>query len=383
MRSLLTVGAKLPAISDLREMMDVILREARLIARAEAGSLFGVKEGRLRFVAAQNDRLALPEVVRELQDKEMAVSDDSLAGFAASSGRVINIPDAYALTPGAPFRINRDFDSATGYRTKSVLTVPLKCPDGNRIGVLQLINRISPSGAIVPFSTENSGGLMALSSMAAVTIQNALLKEQLHKAHLDTIIRLSVAAEFRDDDTASHIRRISAVSTKIAQALGMPPEQVELIQYASPMHDVGKIGVPDAILCKPGKLTPEERKIVQTHATIGAKILGEPTNDLIAMARDVAVSHHERWDGGGYPDGLSGCDIPFAGRIVGLADVFDALVSERCYKPAYSVESALGIIRSEGGKHFDPNVTEAFFNSLDEILLPYERGEVVEEIEEA
>jgi putative two-component system response regulator len=137
------------------------------------------------------------------------------------------------------------------------------------------------------------------------------------------------------------------------------------------MHDIGKIGIPDAILRKPGPLTPQERQIVQTHNWIGAKILGNPQSELMEVAREVALTHHERWDGSGYPQGLSGEAIPVSGRIVGLADVFDALVSRRCYKEPYPLKESVAIIRDQQGRQFDAVVSKAFLSVLDEVLTAY------------
>jgi response regulator RpfG family c-di-GMP phosphodiesterase len=283
----------------------------------------------------------------------------------------MNIPDVRHLPADVPFRWNLDFDTKTGYLTKSILAIPLMCPDGRCVGVLQLINCVDSGGKVVPFPNAESSGILTLASMAAVTIHNVLLQEQLKQSHLDSIIRLSVAAEFRDDDTARHIRRISRTSGLIASAAGLPREQVELIEYASPMHDIGKIGIPDSILRKPGPLTPEERKAVQRHTVFGAEILGQPDNDLVATARDVALAHHERWDGSGYPNGVAGEAIPLSGRIVAVADVFDALVSPRCYKKAYPLKKALSVIRAEKGKCFDPRLIEAFLGVVDSAMEAY------------
>jgi len=359
-----------------RDMLGVILREACKLARAEAGSLYVHRNNRLRFAAAQNDRLAMPRIIQNLLDKETPVSRDSLAGFAASTGQVLNIPDAYSLPSGGPFQHNREFDKATGYHTQSILALPLKQRYGYCVGVLELLNHVGSNGKIAPFPDVESSGLSSLASMAAVTIHNALLTEDLKQAHLDSIIRLSVAAEFRDGDTADHIKRMSRTAALIARGMGMGKDLVDLIEYASPMHDMGKIGIPDRILQKPGPLTAQERNIVEKHTVIGAKIFKGSNNELIEMAHDVALSHHERWDGTGYPDKLSGESIRISARIVGLADVFDTLVTKRCYKNPYHRNVALDIIRRESGKHFDPDVTEAFFDVLDDIILSYQLANV-------
>lgn len=190
----------------------------------------------------------------------------------------------------------------------------------------------------------------------------------LTKAHLDTMYRLSVAAEYRDEDTAGHIRRISHYSSEIARQLGLPTNVVDDIYHASPLHDVGKIGVPDHILLRPGELSQEEWQVMKSHTVIGGRILEGSKSELMQMAEQIAVSHHERFDGSGYPYGLKGDEIPLAGKIVALADVFDALTSKRIYKPVYSNEYALDYIKKSSGKHFDPEIANAFFKGQSDIL---------------
>ncbi|MFA4029834.1 MAG: hypothetical protein GDYSWBUE_001143 [Candidatus Fervidibacterota bacterium] len=192
--------------------------------------------------------------------------------------------------------------------------------------------------------------------------------KELREAQLETVRRLGRAAEFRDDETGNHIMRMSMYCAIVAKRLGLPDEDVEMILYASPMHDVGKIGVPDRILLKPGKLDPGEWEIMKRHTVWGAEILSGSRSQLLETARVIALTHHEKWDGSGYPHGLSGEEIPLFGRICAIADVFDALTSERVYKPAYPNERAFSIINEERGRHFDPQVVDAFFASLDEII---------------
>jgi putative two-component system response regulator len=191
---------------------------------------------------------------------------------------------------------------------------------------------------------------------------------ELERANFEIINRLMSAAEYRDDDTGSHIQRMSRYAELVAQAMGLPEHRCEQILKASPMHDIGKIGIPDSILLKPGKLTPEEWDVMKSHTTIGANLLANGTSELIQLAETIALTHHEKWNGQGYPNGLSGTSIPLVGRIVAVCDVFDALTSERPYKKAWEVERALEVIRGDSGTHFDPDVVEAFFKVLPEIL---------------
>jgi len=371
LRGLIDVGAKLYGCRDRQQLLDTILCEARRLTGAEAGSLYLVDDDHLKFVAVQNDRMDTSEIARHLLGKEMPLSKESLAGYIALAGELTNIPDSYHLPEGAPFRVNRDVDAKTGYSVKSVLGIPLNCPDGECVGVLQLFNRLDENGNTVPFPAGITNGILLMSSSAAITVHNIQLQNQLRQVHLNTIYRLSILAEYRDADTSEHIHRVSSTAALIAKAMGMGSDQVELIKYASPMHDVGKVAVPDAVLLKPGNLSPKQRKIMQNHTIVGAEIFSKPEDDVLQMARDIALGHHERWDGQGYPNKQSGKEIPLSCRIVALADVFDAVVSRRCYKNACSLDVALDILQRDSGVHFDADAVKAFFEVLDDILAFY------------
>ncbi len=191
---------------------------------------------------------------------------------------------------------------------------------------------------------------------------------ELRDTQLQVVQRLGKAAEYRDEETGNHILRMSHSCAAIAKKLGWSHEQCDLILNASPMHDIGKIGVPDDILLKPGKFEPHEWEIMKSHATIGAQLLEGDESELLTMARDIALNHHEKWDGSGYPNGLSGTDIPEAARIAALADVFDALTSIRPYKKAWTVDDAISFIKENSGTHFEPGLVEVFIEVLPEIL---------------
>jgi len=191
---------------------------------------------------------------------------------------------------------------------------------------------------------------------------------EIYDTRLQIVRRLGRAAEFRDNETGLHIVRMSKMSVVLGEACGMSSEECELLLNASPMHDIGKIGIPDNILLKPGKFEPHEWKVMQTHTTIGGEILSGDDSDLLSMARVIALSHHEKWDGSGYPNGLAGENIPRVGRVVALADVFDALTSVRPYKKAWSVNDAMEYIETNRGKHFDPHLVDQFRTRLPDIL---------------
>jgi putative two-component system response regulator len=194
-----------------------------------------------------------------------------------------------------------------------------------------------------------------------IATENVLLEQrvrertdELESAHLDSLDRLAVAAEFRDDDTGKHTERVAALSALLGRAAGHDAEELELLRRAAPLHDLGKIGIPDAILRKPGALTPDEWEVMKTHTTAGARILGGGKSRIIRLAEEIALSHHERWDGTGYPQARSGEAIPLAARVVAVADVFDALTSDRVYRKAWAPKDVLAHIQSHAGTHFDP-----------------------------
>ena len=179
-------------------------------------------------------------------------------------------------------------------------------------------------------------------------------------AQRDALHRLAMAAEYRDDNTWEHTQRVGGMAARLGRRLGLSEVQVDLLRQAAPLHDLGKIAIPDSILLKPDRLTEEEFEVVKTHAAVGAQILGGGSSPLLKTAEEVAGTHHERWDGSGYPGGLAGADIPIVGRIVALADVFDVLVHERPYKEEWSIEDAAAELRRAAGTQFDPDVVQAF-----------------------
>ena len=211
------------------------------------------------------------------------------------------------------------------------------------------------------------------SSLRSALDEMAAAQRLAYLAQLDTVERLAILAEYKDKVTARHIRRMSEYCAVIARGLDLPPSEVELILHASRMHDVGKIAVPDSILRKPSSLDAPEWVVMRGHPTIGSLILDNSSSELLQAGRIIALCHHERWDGTGYPSGLGGEEIPLWGRICAVADVFDAVISERPYKPAYPVSEGLDILRNGRGTQFDPRVVEVFFAHLPEILEIVER----------
>ncbi|WP_317205736.1 two-component system response regulator [Janthinobacterium sp.] len=197
--------------------------------------------------------------------------------------------------------------------------------------------------------------------------------DELKESRLQIVQRLGLAAEYKDNETGLHVIRMSHYARLLGVAAGMDEDEADELLHAAPMHDVGKIGIPDRILQKPGKLDAEEWAVMQTHATIGGEIIGEHQHGLLALAREIALSHHEKWDGSGYPKGLAGEAIPLAARIVAVADVFDALTSVRPYKTAWTVEAAAEFLREQRGRHFDAALVDLFLAELPAIRAIQER----------
>jgi len=373
LRQLVNIGIALSDEQNLADLLDCILYESRRFTNATAGTLYLSDGEMLHFEVVQNDALDTADsTVRNHLDASgfapLPINDNSIAGYVAGRGTVLNIRNAYNISEDAPYNLNLSYDQETGFRTQSLLLVPMRHLDGRVLGVIQLINARNQDGETVAFAEDIAELLLALASQAAVAVRNAHLRRDLEQAQLETIMRLGVAAEYRDKETGNHLNRMSRYSREIAKEMGLDEQVCEHIFYASPLHDVGKLGTPDAILLKPGKLTADEYEIMKQHTTIGARILSGSSSPLLRLAERIAISHHEKWNGSGYPAGLKGEEIPLVGRIVAAADVFDALASKRVYKAAFSIEKVLEIMHNDTGSHFDPQVIEALDRCLPRLL---------------
>jgi HD-GYP domain-containing protein (c-di-GMP phosphodiesterase class II) len=267
-------------------------------------------------------------------------------------------------------------EHAHHHRAAAVVVVLVWCALGLATAVAVAMEGASDTLAAVLVAVAIAGGALGwfLAERARVALEDdndertADLERalsELEVAQAETVRRLSMAVEFRDEDTGQHIERIGRFSTLLAEQIGMDHEFCERIRHAAPLHDVGKVAIPDAILLKPGPLTPDERKIVETHAEEGYRLVRGSTSAILDMAATIALSHQEKWDGSGYPRGLKGEAIPIEGRIVAVADVFDALTSDRVYRPAFPLEKAIEMMREERGTHFDPVLLDAFMEVLE------------------
>ena len=365
---LIKVGIALSSTRDLNKLLDLILTEARDLTNADAGSVYLLEGDTLRFVSSQNqtlfDRLGEEKAMALFEEFTFPLNKESIAGYVAVTRQLLNLHDVYKIPSDYGFRFNSSWDEVNHYKSVSMLVMPMISSDDKVVGVLQLINAMSEDGKIVPFAKEYKQVINAFASQAAVAIVNVKLHQQLQEAHLDTVFRLGVAAEYRDKETANHIKRVSEYSALIGRKIGLSEKEIYLLHWASAMHDVGKLGIPDAILHKPGPLTQAERHLMEYHTLLGAYILRKAKSPLLLAAQEVALTHHEKFDGSGYPRGLKGEDIPLFGRIAAIVDVFDALSSRRVYKPPFPEEKVLKIMNEERGRHFDPYLADALLSDM-------------------
>jgi len=386
-----SIDTALNRIQDADILIERILHEARGLMRCEAGSVFTSDDGNLTLAYVQNERV--PETVgpegasSPYQSRRIPVDESSMAGYVALTNQRLVVDDAYAIPAGAPYRFNRAFDDATGFRTRSVLTVPLRSVAGRTIGVLQLINPVGelPRG----FSREDLEVIEPFASAATVALERAQLTRAI-------VLRMIKMAEMRDpNETGAHVNRVAVTAVLLYEAWArkheVPRERMEMerdtLRIAAMLHDVGKVGVADAILKKPGRLDDTEFETMKRHTVVGAQLFLARETVLDRTALEVALHHHERWDGGGYPGnveesgiagmrmsdlqaaplgarGLRGAEIPLCARIVAIADVFDALCSARSYKPAWSDADAARAICEGSGTQFDPELVELFLSIL-------------------
>lgn len=296
-----------------------------------------------------------------------------LVGSAISTGQPIFIDDAY----GDP-RHNPESDQKTGYRTKSIMTIPFRNNQGEVIGAYQAINKLTQKQS---FSTQDMDYLTLAAAYSGKSLESIMLHQEIIETQKEIILAMGNIGEGRSKETGNHVKRVAQYSYILAAGLGMSQIEAEMLRSASPMHDIGKVAIPDAILQKPGKLTAAEFEQMKEHCTIGYRLLRKSKRQLLQAAAIVAWQHHEKWDGTGYPQGLAGENIHIYGRITALADVFDALGSARAYKEAWPLERILQLIKEERGRHFDPRVVDVFFEQLPLILEVREQNEDLFETE--
>ncbi|MFW5711881.1 MAG: HD-GYP domain-containing protein [Spirochaetota bacterium] len=283
-----------------------------------------------------------------------------IAGYVAENGEPLIINDAYSDP-----RFDNKVDKKTGYHTRNILALPIRGSSGEIIGVYQAINKMTPAGQ---FSELDKEHLLLAATYTGSQLEAVTLQEEIENTQKEIIFTLAETGEKRSKETGNHVKRVAEYSYALARAHGFSHEEAELLKNASPLHDIGKIAIPDAILLKPGRLTDEERHIMKAHASLGYDMLCHSERALLKAAAVIADQHHEKWDGSGYPHGLSGEDIHIYGRITAVADVFDALGCDRVYKSAWPMEKIEELFHEERGQHFDPALVDTFFRIKDQLL---------------
>ena len=364
-------------------LLDRILFKAREITHADAGTFFLAEGNDLVFAYAHNDSLFSADKARKsiYMSTRLPISRKSIAGYTASTGKSLNLPDVYALPKDVSYTFNASFDQKSGYHTKSVLAVPMYSRNRQLLGVLQLINSIDPHrGGSVPFTEEMERTVHLLAREAAVFLEIS--------AHTrDNIERLLNIAALHDPmETGPHAERVGAIAAELyqywAEKHGHTPENIRYyrgqLRLAAMLHDIGKVGISDLVLKKKGKLTDEEFCVMQQHTIFGSALFSPGDKDLSELAHEIALHHHQKWNGKGYPlpDGgvaLAGDNIPLSARLTAIADVFDALVSPRCYKEPWTLEDAEALLHKDAGTHFDPELVECFSEMLETVHLIYAR----------
>lgn len=374
LKLLVDASLALSEVSDIDELLALIAKTGVEMAHCEGCSIYGVEGDHLRFLASTNlvlDQRAgyQQRLVESVRDFLIPIQSSSISGFVALSGRLLNIPDVYRLDASLSYKFNPALDQRHQYHSCSMLTLPMRDTRGYVLGVMQFINHHNrETDVIEAFPDDDVMYLTALANQVGVLLRNARMNLQLRESRVEAVKKFVIAAEFSDKDTGAHIERMGRYSALFSELLGMGPAYAEDLRLASMLHDVGKIATPDAILKKPGSLTPEEMVVMRQHAMNGYNILRDAQSPLLQMGATVALSHHERWNGSGYPYGLAGEDIPLVGRIVTLADVFDALSSRRCYKEPWPMDQVIDFISSESGKHFDPTLVQLFLANLQKFV---------------
>ena len=388
---IIDLGHEIAQVKDVDILLERILTIARQFVNADAGSIYIKEDNRLKFSYTQNDTLQnkLPTGHKLIYSTfSIPVNNESISGYVAGNGTMLNIEDVYKIPDNVPYSFNKGCDEISGYRTKSMLTFPMTTTRDQVIGVLQLINAKDRDGNILPFAKEDEPFVKHFANNAAIAIERAQLTRAI-------ILRMIKMAELRDPkETGAHVNRVAAYSIEIyekwALGRGIPVDEIEknkdIMRIAGMLHDVGKVAISDVILKKPGKLDADEYEIMKQHTFLGARLFTDQYSDFDEASSLVALNHHERWDGNGYPGyinpftghpivgyqlkegkvpGKKGEDIPAFGRIVAIADVYDALSCKRVYKEPWDEDRVLETLKSERGKQFDPEMIDAFFDSLD------------------
>jgi len=345
-----TYLSEVSSLSNYDDVMFVLADMGRSLTSADRCSIWLVSD----------DKKTIWTKVSHGMDAVELDINSGIVGNAVMSGEKIIIDDVYKDK-----RFNQKVDTQTGYVTKCMMVIPMINKENEIIGALQVINKKTEDDR---FDDRDMQRLSLASIYAAETLISAKLSKEIEETQREVVLTMGSIGESRSKETGNHVKRVAEYSMILALANGMSREDAELLKQASPMHDIGKIAIADSILNKPDILTANERKIMDTHAQLGYEMTKNSNKPLFKAASIVAHEHHEKWDGTGYPRGLKGKDIHIFGRITAIADVFDALGSDRVYKKAWRDEKIFDFLKFQRAKHFDPDLIDVFFENLDKIL---------------
>ncbi|MDR1909069.1 MAG: response regulator [Spirochaetaceae bacterium] len=401
LKSVLNMDAEFNHIQDLDILLERILYEARRVVNADAGSIYVPEMGEKG--GDTTEKLAIKFSQNDTQQKELPpgeklvysvfkipINEKTISGYCAYTMEMVNVEDVYHLPPDTPFSYDGSYDLISGYRTKSVLAFPLVTAEKRLLGVLQMINARDPNGNIESFSRDDEILVSHFGANAVFVLQQSYILRAM-------ILRMIKMAELRDPkETGTHVNRVAGYAVELyngwARRQGISEEEQskfrDSLRIGAMLHDVGKVAISDVILKKPGRFTPEEYLVMQYHTLYGAGLFRDPLSSLDTISREIALSHHENWDGTGYPGwvdpdtmeplrtgedgkplGKKGEEIPLLGRMVAIADVYDALCSRRVYKEPWAEDDVLAEMQKMRGTKFDPELLDIFFEVLTNIKL--------------
>jgi HD-GYP domain-containing protein (c-di-GMP phosphodiesterase class II) len=362
----ISAGALINA-GDIDILLEQMLTEARYFTNADAGSIYIVKNNVLAFCHSQNDTIVSRGGRIPYTRFSVPINKSSMAGYVGSTGETLNIGDVRKISPKAPYSFNDGYDEISYYHTRSCLTLPLVNNRRRVLGVLQLINARDENGKFIEFNKNQEPLAKYFATLGALALERAMMTRTL-------LMRMVNMTELRDPkETGPHVNRVGSYAVAIYNSWAEASQVKErdrihtrdILRMAAMLHDVGKAGISDNILKKQFALSFEERKIMENHCSIGADILRNCESAFDEMAMEIALHHHENWDGSGYPQGLRKEEIPFMARITAIADVFDALSSRRVYKDAWADNSVAEEMEKLFGVKFDPALKEHFHSKLE------------------
>jgi HD-GYP domain-containing protein (c-di-GMP phosphodiesterase class II) len=398
LKSIIRLDSELNQIQDLDLLLERILYEARKVANADAGSIYlvtsedndqGMEKLAIKYSQNETIQKTIPAGQKMLYSFfTVPIDEQSISGYCALTKTIINVPDVYNIPSDVPYSFNSSFDVILGYKTVSCMTIPLISTDNRLIGVIQVLNSKDKAGAAIPFSADDQILLTHFANNATMVLQRASITRTM-------ILRMIKMSELRDPkETGTHVNRVAGYAVDIYDRWAFHNKITEEekarfrdnLRVSSMLHDVGKVAISDNILKKPSRFTPEEFLIMQNHTLYGASLFVDAITPMDILAKEIALTHHENWDGTGYPGwvdpdtgkveradsegkplGRKGEEIPLCGRIVAVADVFDALCSKRVYKEPWSEDDVLQEMSRLSGSKFDPELIECFFEVLPNI----------------